>query len=320
MVDHFMSSVWQAKKLKGKAKAMVVTRNIECAIRYFFAIRTALQEANAPFKALVAFSGEKTVDGIKYTEDGINGIAVRDLPDEFEKDDYKILVVANKYLTGFDEPMLHTMYVDKKLQGVLAVQALSRLNRCNWKLDKRDTFVLDFYNSVDDIKAAFDPFYTATSLSEPTDVNVLHDLKDALDAFGIFDWSEVKSFNEKFFASAQAEELAPIIDAVVVRFDADLDDEKRIDFKIKAKQFVKIYAQVAAILPFNNVNWEMLHWFLKFLIPKLKVKDPDQDKLDELLNSVDWAAAGLKDTLLRCEVKPEVVYGNEKAVQPRVQA
>lgn len=294
MVDHFMSNVWQAKKLKGKAKAMVVTRNIECAIRYFFAIRTALQEANAPFKALVAFSGEKTVDGIKYTEDGINGIAARDLPEEFEKDDFKILVVANKYLTGFDEPMLHTMYVDKKLQGVLAVQALSRLNRCNWKLGKTDTFVLDFYNTVDDIKAAFDPFYTATTLSEPTDVNVLHDLKDALDNFGIYDWSEVTTFNEKFFASAEAEELHPIIDAVVARFDADLDDEQRIDFKIKAKQFVKIYAQVAAIIPFNNVNWEMLHWFLKFLIPKLKVKDPDQDKLDELLNSVDLSTYGLE--------------------------
>jgi type I restriction enzyme R subunit len=310
--------VWQAKKLKGKAKAMVVTRNIECAIRYFFAIRTALQEANAPFKALVAFSGEKTVDGIKYTEDGINGIAVRDLPDEFEKDDYKILVVANKYLTGFDEPMLHTMYVDKKLQGVLAVQALSRLNRCNWKLDKRDTFVLDFYNSVDDIKAAFDPFYTATSLSEPTDVNVLHDLKDALDAFGIYDWSEVTSFNEKFFASAQAEELAPIIDAVVARFDADLDDEKRIDFKIKAKQFVKIYAQVAAILPFNNVNWEMLHWFLKFLIPKLKVKDPDQDKLDELLNSVDLSTYGLERSRLEVKIGLDESEAEQEPANPNL--
>lgn len=318
MVDHFMSSVWQAKKLKGKAKAMVVTRNIECAIRYFFAIRTALREANAPFKALVAFSGEKTVDGVKYTEDSINGIAVRDLPDEFEKDDFKILVVANKYLTGFDEPMLHTMYVDKKLQGVLAVQALSRLNRCNWKLDKRDTFVLDFYNSVDDIKAAFDPFYTATSLSEPTDVNVLHDLKDALDAFGIFDWSEVKSFNEKFFASAQAEELAPIIDAVVARFDADLDDEKRIDFKIKAKQFVKIYAQVAAILPFNNVNWEMLHWFLKFLIPKLKVKDPDQDKLDELLNSVDLSTYGLERSRLEVKIGLDESEAEQEPANPNL--
>lgn len=302
MVDHFMSNVWQAKKLKSKAKAMVVTRNIECAIRYFFAIRTALQEANAPFKALVAFSGEKTVDGIKYTEDGINSIPARDLPEEFEKDDFKILVVANKYLTGFDEPMLHTMYVDKKLQGVLAVQALSRLNRCNWKLGKTDTFVLDFYNTVDDIKAAFDPFYTATTLSEPTDVNVLHDLKDVLDNFGIYDWSEVTSFNEKFFASAEAEELHPIIDAVVARFDADLDDEQRIDFKIKAKQFVKIYAQVAAIIPFNNVNWEMLHWFLKFLIPKLKVMDPDQDKLDELLNSVDLSTYGLERSRLEAKI------------------
>lgn len=301
MVDHFMSNVWQAKKLKSKAKAMVVTRNIECAIRYFFAIRTALQEAHAPFKTLVAFSGEKTVDGIKYTEDGLNGIPTRDLPEGFEKDDYKILIVANKYLTGFDEPMLHTMYVDKKLQGVLAVQALSRLNRCNWKLGKTDTFVLDFYNTVDDIKAAFDPFYTATTLSEPTDVNVLHDLKDALDNFGIYDWSEVMTFNEKFFASAEAEELHPIIDTAVARFDADLDDEQRIDFKIKAKQFVKIYAQVAAIIPFNNVNWEMLHWFLKFLIPKLKVKDPDQDKLDELLNSVDLSTYGLERS--RLEVK-----------------
>lgn len=302
MVDHFMSNVWQAKKLKGKAKAMVVTRNIECAIRYFFAIRTALQETNAPFKALVAFSGEKTVDGIKYTEDGLNGIPARDLPEEFEKDDFKILVVANKYLTGFDEPMLHTMYVDKKLQGVLAVQALSRLNRCNWKLGKADTFVLDFYNTVDDIKAAFDPFYTATTLSEPTDVNVLHDLKDVLDDFGIYDWSEVTTFNEMFFASAEAEELHPIIDIVVVRFEADLDDEQRIDFKIKAKQFVKIYAQVAAIIPFNNVNWEMLHWFLKFLIPKLKVKDPDQDKLDELLNSVDLSTYGLERSRLEVTI------------------
>lgn len=302
MVDHFTSSVWQAKKLKGKAKAMVVTRNIECAIRYFFTIRAALQEANAPFKALVAFSGEKTVDGIKYTEDGLNGFAARDLPEEFEKDDYKILVVANKYLTGFDEPMLHTMYVDKKLQSVLAVQALSRLNRCNWKLGKTDTFVLDFYNSVDDIKAAFDPFYTATTLSEPTDVNVLHDLKDSLDDFGIYDWAEVTNFNEKFFASAEAEELHPIIDTVVARFDADLDDEQRIDFKIKAKQFVKIYAQVAAIIPFNNVNWEMLHWFLKFLIPKLKVKDPEQDKLDELLNSIDLSTYGLERSRLEAKI------------------
>ncbi len=314
IVDHFLTNIWQAKKMKGKAKAMVITRNIECAIRYFFAIRTALQEANAPFKALLAFSGEKILDGIKYTENGVNGISARDLPEEFEKDDYKILVVANKYLTGFDEPLLHTMYVDKKLQGLLAVQALSRLNRCNWKLGKSDTFVLDFYNSVDDIKSAFDPYYTATTLSEPTDVNVLHDLKDALDDFGVYEWIEVSDFNDKFFAGVEAEQLHPIIDTVVARFDADLDDEQRIDFKIKAKQFVKIYAQIAAIIPFNNINWEMLHWFLKFLIPNLKVKDPEQEKLDELLNSVDLSTYGLE----RCKLNVQIgLDASETELEPQ---
>jgi type I restriction enzyme R subunit len=303
MVDHFMSNVWQAKKLKGKAKAMVVTRNIESAIRYFFEIRKALKEANAPFKALVAFSGEKTVDGIKYTEEGLNGFSARDLPKHFEQDDYKLLVVANKYLTGFDEPQLHTMYVDKRLQGVLAVQALSRLNRCNWKLGKTDTFILDFYNTVDDIKEAFDPFYTATTLSEPTDVNVLHDLKDALDTFGIYEWSEVEDFNERFFAGADAEALHPLIDVAEARFNTDLDDDQRIEFKIQAKQFVKIYAQVAAIITFNNLNWEMLHWFLKFLIPKLKVRDPDRDDLDELLNSIDLSTYGLERSRLEANIE-----------------
>ena len=302
MVDHFIEHVWQAKKLKGKAKAMVVTRNIECAIRYYHAVRKCLIDAKAPFKALIAFSGDKTVDGIKYTEESINGFPAKDLPEEFEKDDYKILVVANKYLTGFDEPLLHTMYVDKKLQNVLAVQALSRLNRCNWKLDKRDTFVLDFYNSLDDIKKAFDPYYTATTLSEPTDVNVLHDLKDALEHSGIYDDREIKAFNEKFFNNALAEELHPIIDAVVARFDADLDTDHQIDFKIKAKQFVKIYAQVAAILTFDVVSWEMLHWFLKFLIPKLKLSDKDKDAFDDILNSIDLSTYGLQRSKLNVKI------------------
>jgi type I restriction enzyme R subunit len=206
------------------------------------------------------------------------------------------------------------MYVDKKLQGVLAVQALSRLNRCNWKQDKRDTFVLDFHNSVEDIKQAFDPFYTSTTLSEPTDVNVLHDLKDSLDAFGIYEWREVVDFNERFFKGAEPDELHPIIDIVVYHFDTDLEDEQRIDFKIKSKQFVKIYAQVASILPFQNVPWEMLHWFLKFLIPKLQVKDPDQDKLDELLESVDLSTYGLERS--RLDVKIELEAG-ESMLDPQ---
>lgn len=318
MVDHFVTNVWQAKKLKGKAKAMVVTRNIECAIRYFFAIRNELKDKHAPFKVLVAFSGEKLLDGVKHTEESLNGTAAHDLPEAFKQDDAKILVVANKYLTGFDEPELHTMYVDKKLQGVLAVQALSRLNRCNWKLGKTDTFVLDFYNTVADIKTAFDPYYTSTTLSEPTDVNVLHDLQDALSNFGIYSWVEVKDFTEKYFTNAQAQELAPIVDTVVARFDADLDDAERIDFKIKAKQFVKIYAQVAAIIAFNNLDWELLHWFLKFLIPKLVVKDPDSDVLNELLNGVDLSTYGLERSRLQVNIELDAAEGELEPQNPNV--
>jgi type I restriction enzyme R subunit len=294
MIEHFIKNVWQAKKLKGQAKAMVVTRNIESAIHYFKAIRKILEEEKATFKAMIAFSGKKEVKGIEYTEDSLNYFPSKDIEENFDSEDYKILVVANKYLTGFDQPKLHTMYVDKKLQSVLAVQALSRLNRCNNKLAKEETFVLDFFNSVDDIKSAFDDFYTSTSLSEATYVNVLHDSKEALDKFFIYEQSDIEEFNELFFGGAEAELLHPIIDRAVQKFNEQLEAQEKIDFKIKAKQFVKIYAQVACIIPFNNKEWEMLHWFLKFLIPKLKIQDEKQKELDELLDSIDLSTYGLE--------------------------
>jgi type I restriction enzyme, R subunit len=304
MVSHFMEKVWKPKKLKGKANAMVVTRNIESAIRYFFAIRKILARENAPFRAIVAFSGKKTIDGIEHTEDTLNGFPSNDIPAKFKEDDYKLLIVANKFLTGFDEPLLHTMYVDKKLQSVLAVQTLSRLNRCNDKMGKTDTFVLDFFNTVDDIKQAFDPFYTATSLSQPTDVNVLHDLKESLDDVAVYEWHEVEQFNDRFFSNADADQLSPLIDTAAARFNEDLslEEEAKIDFKIKAKQFVKIYGQVACIIPYNNISWEKLYWFLKFLIPKLVVRDPEQDQLDELLNSVDLSTYGLERVELNAAI------------------
>ncbi len=301
IVSHFLEQVVGAKKLKGKAKAMVVTRNIETAIRYFFTIRDAL--IGQPFKAIVAFSGRKKFEGIEHTEDSINGFSTRDIEEKFDSDDYRILVVANKYLTGFDQPKLSTMYVDKKLQGVLAVQALSRLNRCSHALNKRkeDTFVLDFFNSTGDIKKAFDPFYTSTTLSQATDVNVLHDTKDTLDEVGVYESQEVEEFCTLYFSDADAEQLSPIIDTCADRFahELELEDDEKADFKIKAKQFVKIYAQLACIMPFDNIEWEKLHWFLKFLIPKLKIKDKDKDTLDELLDSIDLSTYGLERVKLR---------------------
>ena len=301
MVSHFLEQVVGPKKLKGQAKGMVVTRNIETAIRYYFAVRDALK--GQPFKAMIAFSGKKKVDGIEYTEETINGFPTRDIEEKFDSDEYRLLVVANKYLTGFDQPKLSTMYVDKKLQGVLAVQALSRLNRCCHALNKRteDTFVLDFFNSTDDIKKAFDPFYTSTSLSKATDVNVLHDIREKLDEAGVYEWQEVEAFCALYFSNADAEQLSPIIDICATRFNDELElgEDEKVDFKIKSKQFVKIYAQLACIMPFDNIEWEKLHWFLKFLIPKLKIKDPDKDTLDELLESIDLSTYGLERVKLK---------------------
>lgn len=306
MLDHFASSVVNTKKLNGKAKAMVVTQSIESAIRYYQALQQLLNKRGNPFKIVIAFSGTKEMDGIEYTEAQMNGFPESETKDKFDEDEYRMLVVANKYLTGFDQPKLSAMYVDKKLQGVLAVQTLSRLNRSANKLGKKteDLFVLDFFNSTEDIQKSFDPFYTSTTLSGATDINVLHELKDSLDDSGIYEQSEVEDFNEKYFNKVDAQFLSPIIDVAAQRFvtELGLDEKLKADYKIKAKQFVKIYGQVASILPYEMMTWEKLFWFLKFLIPKLKIDDKDDDLLDKLLESVDLSTYGLERVKLNTSI------------------
>lgn len=314
MLDHFMQQVVDKKLLKGKAKGMVVTQSIESAIRYYDELKALLKERGNPFKIIIAFSGEKTVDGNELTEAKMNGFAESETKDQFDTDEYRLLVVANKYLTGFDQPKLTTMYVDKKLQGVFCVQALSRLNRAANHLNKRteNLFVLDFFNDSEDIKASFDPFYTSTSLSEATDVNVLHDLKEALDDSGIYEWSEIEEFNTLFFKGVSADELSPIIGNAEERFNhlLELDEDTKADLKIKAKHFVKVYGQVAAIIDYKNMNWEKLFWFLKFLIPKMIVKKAEADLLDELLNSVDLSTYGIE----RVRLNESLVLDEEEAI------
>ena len=334
MLEHFIHKVINPKKLKCKAKGMVITQNIPMAIHYFIAIRAILASYGNPFKAVIAFSGSKIVDGVEYTEANLNGFTETETRDKFDSDDYRLLVVANKYLTGFDQPKLATMYVDKKLQGVLAVQALSRLNRSADKLGKKteDLFVLDFFNSTDEIKQAFDPFYTATSLSQATDVNVLHELKAHLDEVGIYEWHEVESFTSRYFDNAKAEELSAIIDVAANRFcvELELDEKDKADYKIKAKQFVKIYGQMAAIIPYERLEWEQLFWFLKFLIPKLIITDVTADAVDELLNSIDLSTYGLERVKLNTTIgldssdseldpqnpNPRGAFGSEEELDP----
>ncbi|MEO0584640.1 MAG: type I restriction endonuclease [Bacteroidota bacterium] len=321
MLDHFIDHVHNPKKLRGKAKAMVVTQSIESAIRYFRALNKLLDQRGNPFKIIVAFSGEKKVDGVSWKEEGINdlpahldtasasdpGYIADKIARYFDMDEYRILVVANKYLTGFDQPKLCAMYVDKRLQGVIAVQALSRLNRSAPKLGKKteDLFVLDFFNTTKEIKEAFDPFYTATTLNEGTDINVLHDLKANLDDVGVYEQYEIEDFVVKYFNDVDAQQLSPIIDQAAKRFNKELElsQEEKADFKIKAKQFVKIYGQVASILDFEMVSWEKLFWFLKFLIPKLIIEDKDKDLLDSLLESVDLSTYGLERVRLKEKIE-----------------
>lgn len=305
IIDHFINNVVKTNKLKGKAKAMVVTADIQTAILYHKAIVKKLHAIGDPFGAIVAFSGKKELDGIEYTEDSINGFDSKDIAQNFDSDHYRLLVVANKFLTGFDQPKLCAMYVDKKLDGVLAVQALSRLNRAAPKYSKKteDLFVLDFFNKIEDIKASFDPFYTSTSLKEETDINVLHELKAVLDDSGIYERIEVDEFFDSYFKGEEAGKLSAMIDVVADRFNSELEDDDKTDYKIKAKQFVKIYAQMASIMPYEIVEWEKLFWFLKFLVPKMVVKDKDKDILDELLNAVDLSTYGLERVKLGAKIE-----------------
>ena len=301
MLDHFDAKIFRNHKLKGLAKAMVVTKDIECAITYYQEMLALAKERKLPYNILIAFSGTKTIAGRNYTETEMNGFPESQTAEEFEKDENRILVVANKYLTGFDQPKLCAMYIDKPLDGVLAVQALSRLNRAAPELNKlsEDLFVMDFYNSTDSMKEAFDPFFTMTTLSGATDVNVLHQLRSTLLQLGVFDWEEVNQFMELYIRGAEAYEWAPILDTAVQRFDHEIEwaDNGKADFKMKCKQFVRVYSRVAAILDYEVTDWEKLFWYLRYLIPELHV-DSKGEEIKDLLDYVDLNTYGLRRTAL----------------------
>lgn len=283
MLDHFHTDI--RKQINGQAKAMVVCKSINNAIKYFQAFKEYLKEINSPYKAIVAFSGTKELDGEDVDEAKLNGFPSNDIPNEFKKKEYRFLIVANKFQTGFDQPLLHTMYVDKKLADVQAVQTLSRLNRA-YKPYKEDTFVMDFFNSTEDIKKAFEPFYTTTVLSEETDANKLNDLQDALDNAQVYAQDDIVNFTELYFKEADRQELDPIIDKCVAAFKSELGEDAQIDFYVKAKSFFRTYAFLSKILSFSNVYWERLYWFLKFLIPKIKPEEIE-DLAKGILEAID---------------------------------
>jgi len=302
MIDHFHSDV--RRQIKGKAKSMIVCKSIKNAIIYKQAFDEYLKETKSPYKAIIAFSGKKNVSGIEYDESGMNGFPSGEIPKQFKKDEYRFLIVANKFQTGFDQPLLHTMYVDKKLRGVQAVQTLSRLNRA-YKPAKQDTFVLDFFNSVDDIKEAFQPYFTSTILSEETDANKLNDLQEALDDMQVYSNEDVHNFTDLFFNKAERDELDPIIDACVQNYKYQISEDEQVDFLVKAKSFNRTYAFLSKLLSFNNPYWERLFWFLKYLIPKLKPQETE-DLAKGIIESINMDSYRLtRETTMNIAMEPD---------------
>jgi type I restriction enzyme, R subunit len=284
MVDHFHEQVLALNKIGGQARAMVVTSGIERAIQYFCTIRDYLIERKSPYQAIVAFSGEHEYGGMKVTEASLNGFPSNSIADKIQTDPYRFLICADKFQTGYDEPLLHTMYVDKQLSGIKAVQTLSRLNRAHPK--KHDVFVLDFMNDTDQIQLAFADYYRTTVLSEETDPDKLHDLKADLDSYQVYADSEIENLVTLYLSGADRDKLDPILDACVVIYREQLDEDGQVDFKSKAKAFTRTYGFLASVLPYNNAGWEKLSIFLTFLVPKLPA--PQEDDLSKgILEVID---------------------------------
>ena len=284
MVDHFHDQVLAQNKIGGQARAMVVTNGIERAIQYYHAIRDYLQERKSRYRAIVAFSGEHEFGGEKVTEASLNGFPSAQIAGQFQEDPYRFLVCADKFQTGYDEPLLHTMYVDKTLSSIKAVQTLSRLNRAHPK--KHDVFVLDFLNDADTICDAFADYYRATILADETDPNKLHDLQTSLDRAQVYSDEQIDDFVARYLGGAQRDQLDPILDGCVAIYKTDLDEDGQVEFKGNAKGFVRTYAFLSSVLPYNDADWEKRSIFLNFLIPKLPA--PEEEDLSKgILDAID---------------------------------
>ena len=324
MVDHFLEQVIGQNKIGGQARAMVVTSSIQRAIHYSLAFRDYLAEIKSPYKAIVAFSGEPEYQGEKVSESKLNGFPSNDIADKIQEDPYRFLICAEKFQTGYDEPLLHTMYVDKMLSGIKAVQTLSRLNRAHPK--KHDAFVLDFQNDTETIEKSFADYYRTTILSKETDPNKLHTLKDELDQYQIYSPEQIDTLVALYLDGADRDKLDPILDACVAVYVNDLDEDGQVDFKGKAKAFTRTYDFLATILPYGMQDWEKLSTFLNFLILKLPAPI-EEDLAKGILEAIDMdsyraekratMAIALPDE--EAEIEPVPTSGGGRKLEPELE-
>ena len=290
MVEHFTSK--SQSEIDGRAKAMIVTRSRLHAVRYKLAVDQHLAETGNPFKTLVAFSGTVQDGGKSYTESGMNSIPEAQTAKTFDTPEYRMLIVANKFQTGFDQPLLQTMYVDKKLGGVNAVQTLSRLNRTHH--DKPGTMVLDFANEADDIKAAFQPYYETTILSEATDPNLLYEIQTRLKTFPVFTDGDVETFAGVFFQAGSTQDQAYAALAPAIERFSELQEVERQDFRGQITDYVRLYSFLAQVITFLDADLEKLYVFARHLRRLLKI-DPEQLPL-EIQQNIDVESYRIQQT------------------------
>jgi type I restriction enzyme R subunit len=323
MVDHFHQQVMALNKIGGKARAMVVCNGIERAVQYYTAFKTYLEERKSPHKAIVAFSGEHEFGGEKVSEVSLNGFSSGDIAEKIQEEPYRFLICADKFQTGYDEPLLHTMYVDKPLAGIKAVQTLSRLNRAH--PEKHDVFVLDFQNNSETVTLAFSDYYRTTVLSEETDPDKLHDLKAALDNAQVYSPEQVQTLVDLFLSGAERDALDPILDNCVAVYKEKLDEDGQVDFKGKAKSFARTYDFLASVLPYTNREWEKRSIVLNLLIPKLPA--PKEEDLSKgILEAIDMDSyrvekkAAMKIALAdeNAEIGPVPVEGGGHKPEPKL--
>ena len=281
MINHILTNT--TNKINGKAKAMIITQSIRRAIEYYHIVKELLENSNTGYEALIAFSGEKEYNGKIVTETSLNGFSDKETTEKFKQDKYRILIVADKYQTGYDEPLLHTMYVDKPLNDVKAVQTLSRLNRsAKYKID---TCVIDFANQPEHIMEAFQPYYRETKLEEETDPNKLHNLLSLLDSKYVYEEDEVDNFVELFLNNSPRSSIDSIVDKCVERY-ISLSEDDQVEFKSGVKSFIRTYNFLASILPIGQVDWEKKVIFFEQLIHRLPTPE-GKDLSAGILESVD---------------------------------
>lgn len=286
IVEHFRRHVMD--ELDGRAKAMIVTGSREHALRYYFGVRDYIKaNGYADVKPLVAFSGELELDGQAYSEAELNGFAETELPRRFDSDAYNVLIVAEKYQTGFDQPKLCAMYVDRKLAGLQAVQTLSRLNRtCP---GKDHTYVLDFQNTMEDIKSAFKSFFEATGLEANSDPNQIYELEGRLKKFGILDQGEIERFADTFYKGAldthDRARLEGLVRQAVARFETEDDEGRREEFRQLLRSYMRFYSFVAQVVRLGDTGLEKLYSYAAWLwrlLPNREVP-PDIEITEDML-------------------------------------